>query len=130
MAPDPNDLDLSILPPEHRAAFEAMQRRVDVLSEANKRQEALIKELRQALHGNKSEKLTEDERQLAFEGEPWIAAIGPRPMVNTITIEEIEAASEEARAMPTASRTRRAPVNRSCQRGRHRFETRWRRQST
>ncbi|WP_370541722.1 hypothetical protein [Actibacterium sp. 188UL27-1] len=43
------------------------QRRVDVLAEANKRQEALIKELRHALHGKKSEKLAEDERQLAFE---------------------------------------------------------------
>lgn len=62
MSPDPNKLDFSMLPPEHRAAFEAMQRRVDVLAEANKRQEALIKELRHALHGKKSEKLTEDER--------------------------------------------------------------------
>ena len=87
MSPDPNDLDLSMLPPEHRVAFEAMQRRVDVLAEANKRQEALIKELRHALHGRKSEKLTGDERQLAFED-------------LTIAIEECEAASEEARATP------------------------------
>lgn len=100
MPSDPNDLDLSMLPPEHRAAFEAMQRRVDVLAEANKRQEALIKELRQALHGKKSEKLTEDERQLAFED-------------LTIAIEECEAASEDARATPSASRERRAPVNRN-----------------
>lgn len=42
MSPDRNDLDLSMLPPEHRAAFEAMQRRVNVLAEADKRQEALI----------------------------------------------------------------------------------------
>lgn len=100
MSPDPKNLDLNMLPPEHRAAFEAMQRRVDVLAEANKRQEALIKELRHALHGKKSEKLTEDERQLAFED-------------LTIAIEEIEATSEEARATPTASRTRLAPVNRN-----------------
>lgn len=55
-----DQLDLSALPPEYRAAFEA-------LAEINKRQEALIKELRHALHGKRSEKLSEDERQLAFE---------------------------------------------------------------
>ena len=100
MAPGPNDLDLSLLPSEHRAAFEAMQRRVDLLAEANQRQEALIKELRHALHGRKSEKLTEDERQLAFED-------------LTIAIEEIETASEGAHATPPASRQKRAPVNRN-----------------
>lgn len=94
------DIDLSLLPPEHRAAFEAMQRRVDVLAEANRRQEALIKELRHALHGKKSEKLTADERQLAFED-------------LTIAIEELEAASEDARAAPSASRTKRTSVNRN-----------------
>ncbi|MEO1473630.1 MAG: hypothetical protein AAFS03_06775 [Pseudomonadota bacterium] len=52
------------------------------------------------MHGKKSEKLTEDERQLAFED-------------LTIAIEECEAASEEARATPTASRKKRAPVNRN-----------------
>ena len=100
MSPDSNNLDLSMLLPEHRAAFEAMQRRVDVLAEANKRQEALIKELRHALHGKKSEKLTEDERQLAFED-------------LTIAIEEFEAASEEAHATLAASRKKRASVNRN-----------------
>lgn len=100
MAPGPNDLDLSLLPSEHRAAFEALQRRVDLLAEANQRQEALIKELRHALHGRKSEKLTEDERQLAFED-------------LTIAIEEIETASEQAHATPPASRRKRAPVNRN-----------------
>jgi len=39
MPPGPNDLDLSLLPSEHRAAFEALQRRVDLLAEANQRQE-------------------------------------------------------------------------------------------
>ena len=100
MSPEPNDLDLSMLPPEHRVAFKAMRRRVDMLAEANKRQEALIKELRHALHGKKSEKLTEDERQLAFED-------------LTIAIEELEAASEDARATLPASRERRSPVNRN-----------------
>jgi len=100
MPSDPNDLDLNLLPPEHRAAFEAMQRRVDLLAEANKRQEALIKELRHALHGRKSEKLTEDERQLAFED-------------LTIAIGEVEAAEVEAHATPAASRRKRDPVNRN-----------------
>jgi len=100
MPSGPNDLDLSLLLPGHRAAFEALQRRVDLLAEANRRQEALIKELRHALHGRRSEKLTEDERQLAFED-------------LTIAIGEVEAVQEEARATPAASRRKRAPVNRN-----------------
>jgi transposase len=52
------------------------------------------------LHGRKSEKLTEDERQLAFED-------------LTIAIGEVETASEEAHATPPASRRKRAPVNRN-----------------
>jgi transposase len=39
----------------------------DALREANKRLEHLIAELNQAVHGKRSEKLSEDERQLAFE---------------------------------------------------------------
>jgi hypothetical protein len=54
------NLDLSILPPAYRAAFEELRTLVE-------RQEALIHELNQALYGKKSEKLSEDERQLAFE---------------------------------------------------------------
>ncbi|QEW20350.1 Transposase [Marinibacterium anthonyi] len=64
------DLDLSVLPPEYRAAFEALQAqaaRVAELEEITRRQENLIAELNQALYGKKSEKLSEDERQLAFE---------------------------------------------------------------
>ncbi|GAA0295050.1 IS66 family transposase [Rhodovulum strictum] len=65
-----DDLDLSVLPPAYRAAFEALQAsaaRVPELEEITRRQEHLIAELNQALHGKKSEKLSEDERQLAFE---------------------------------------------------------------
>uniref|UniRef100_UPI0015538C2D IS66 family transposase n=1 Tax=Mangrovicoccus sp. HB161399 TaxID=2720392 RepID=UPI0015538C2D len=64
------DLDLSVLPPEYRAAFEALQAqaaRVAELEEITRRQEHLIAELNQALYGKKSEKLSDDERQLAFE---------------------------------------------------------------
>ena len=64
------DLDLSVLPPEYRAAFEALQAqaaRVTELEEITRRLEHLIAELNQALYGKKSEKLSEDDRQLAFE---------------------------------------------------------------
>nr|WP_240722881.1 IS66 family transposase [Poseidonocella sp. HB161398] len=42
-------------------------RRVGELEETTRRQESLIAEMNQALYGKKSEKLSEDERQLAFE---------------------------------------------------------------
>lgn len=61
------DLDLSALPPEYRAAFEAQAARVTELEEINRRQEHLIAEMHHALYGKKSEKLGEDDRQLAFE---------------------------------------------------------------
>ena len=66
----PKDLDLSVLPPDYRAAFEALQAiaaRVAALEEINKRLEHLVAEMNHALHGKKSEKLDEDDRQLAFE---------------------------------------------------------------
>jgi hypothetical protein len=40
---------------------------VAALTEITRRQEHLIAELNHALHGKRSEKLSEDERQLAFE---------------------------------------------------------------
>ena len=61
------DLDLSILPPEFRAVFKAQATRVAQLEEINKRQEHLIAEMQNALYGKKSEKLNDDDRQLAFE---------------------------------------------------------------
>lgn len=61
------NLDLSVLSPEYRAAFEVQAVRVAELEEINKRQAHLIAELHQALHGKKSEKLNEDDRQLSFE---------------------------------------------------------------
>lgn len=60
-------LDLSILPSEYRAAFEAQAVRVAELEETNQRQEHLIAEMHHALYGKKSEKLADDDRQLAFE---------------------------------------------------------------
>lgn len=61
------DLDLSTLPPEYRAAFQAQAARVAELEEINRRQEHLIAEMHHALYGKKSEKLSDDDRQLAFE---------------------------------------------------------------
>ncbi len=61
------DLDLSVLPPQYRAAFEAQAVRVAQLKEINKRQEHLIAEMQNALYGKKSEKLNDDDQQLAFE---------------------------------------------------------------
>lgn len=64
------DLDLSILPPDYRAAFEALQvtaARAAALEDVVKRLEHLVAELNHAVHGKKSEKLSEDDRQLALE---------------------------------------------------------------
>jgi hypothetical protein len=70
MSDVPKDLDLSILPPDYRAAFEVLQKqaaRAAELEEINKRLEHLVAELNHAVHGKKSEKLDEDDRQLLFE---------------------------------------------------------------
>jgi transposase len=60
-------LDLSAIPTAQRAAVQALMETVAALQEITCRQEHLIAELNHALHGKRSEKLTEDERQLAFE---------------------------------------------------------------
>ena len=64
------DLDLSVLPPDYRAAFEALQASAAPAAELEdivKRLEHLVAELNHAVHGKMSEKLSEDDRQLAFE---------------------------------------------------------------
>jgi len=60
-------LDLSALPVAQRAAALALIEEVTALREITRRQEHLIAALNHALHGKRSEKLSEDERQLAFE---------------------------------------------------------------
>ena len=60
-------IDLSAIPATQRAAVLALMETVAALTEITRRQEHLIAELNHALHGKRSEKLTEDERQLAFE---------------------------------------------------------------
>ncbi len=60
-------LDLSAIPEDQRDAVLAVLRERDALREANKRLEHLVAELNQVVHGKRSEKLSEDERHLAFE---------------------------------------------------------------
>ncbi|WP_400942017.1 IS66 family transposase [Lysinibacillus sp. NPDC086135] len=60
-------LDLSAIPAAQRAAVLALMEEVAALKDITRRQEHLIAELNHALHGKRSEKLSEDERQLAFE---------------------------------------------------------------
>ena len=107
MSNGPNTLDLSKLPPEYRALILAQQVQIDALSSnnsaltvSNKRLGDLVKELRHALRGKRSEKLTEDERQLAFED-------------LSIAVAEVEEAADETAATPKASRKKRTPVNRN-----------------
>lgn len=61
------NLDLSILQPQYRTAFEAQAVRVAELEEITRRQAHLLAEMNQALHGKKSETLPEEGRQLVFE---------------------------------------------------------------
>ena len=60
-------IDLSTIPEAQREAVAAVLRERDALQEANKRLEHLVAELNHAVHGKRSEKLSEDDRQLAFE---------------------------------------------------------------
>jgi transposase len=60
-------IDLSAIPEAQREAVAAVLRERDVLREANRRLEHLVAEFNHLVHGKRSEKLSEDERQLAFE---------------------------------------------------------------
>ena len=60
-------IDLSAIPADQRDAVAALLRERDALKEINRRLEHLVAELNHAVHGKRSEKLSEDERQLAFE---------------------------------------------------------------
>ena len=92
------DLDLSILPPDYRAAFEALRAtaaRVAALEEINKRLEHLVAELNHAVHGKKSERLSEDDRQLAFED---------------LTIAVAETEEQKRQATPDTDKSKRKRV--------------------
>ena len=60
-------IDLSALPDDQRDAVAALLRENSVLKEINARLEHLVAELNHVVHGKKSEKLSEDDRQLTFE---------------------------------------------------------------
>jgi len=60
-------IDLSAIPEDQRDAVAALMRETASLKEINKRLEHLVAELNHVVHGKKSEKLDEDDRQLAFE---------------------------------------------------------------
>ena len=81
MQAHPQAVDLKALPQVHRALFEEQQAafeqereanvelraQVELLTDTNRRLEHLVSELRRFIYGKKSEKLTVDARQLAFE---------------------------------------------------------------
>ena len=60
-------IDLSTIPAAQRAVVTSLMETIAALQEITQRQQHLIAELNHALHGKRSEKLSEDERQLAFE---------------------------------------------------------------
>ncbi len=89
-------LDLSAIPDAQRAAVQLLLGEVAALKDITRRQEHLIAEMNHALHGNRSEKLTEDERQLAFED-------------LSIALAEVEASRETRAARADNGATRPAP---------------------
>jgi len=60
-------IDISTIPAAQRAVVATLMETIAALQDITQRQQHLIAELNHALHGKRSEKLTEDERQLAFE---------------------------------------------------------------
>jgi len=61
------DIDLSAIPEDQRDAVAALLHEAASLKDVVKRLEHLVAELNHVVHGKKSEKLDEDDRQLAFE---------------------------------------------------------------
>lgn len=86
-------INLSAIPEAQREAVAAVLRERDALREANKRLEHLVAELNHAVHGKRSEKLTEDDRQLAFED---------------LEVAVAEAEEKQETQAPSESRPRRA----------------------
>ncbi len=89
-------LDLPIIPDAQRAAVQAWLEEVAALKDITRRQDHLIAELNHALHGKRSEKLSEDERQLSFEDLSFALA-------------EVEAAKEKRAAKAGDGTTKPAP---------------------
>ena len=78
-----SEIDLTAIPENQREAVAALMRahlqlrnETTSLQEIVRRLEHLVAELNQVVHGRRSEKLSEDERQLAFEDlEAAVAAV-------------------------------------------------------
>ena len=87
-------IDLSAIPESQRAAVLALLQENGALKDANRRLEHLVAELNHVVHGKRSEKLSEDDRQLAFED-----------LETAVT--EVEARKEQAAPSTTTPRRRR-----------------------
>lgn len=104
----PGDIDLDALPPAVRALIESeraaraeLEQQVATLARHNERLEHLVREFRKALYGKRSEKLSADERQLAFED-----------LETALAAAEATKGAAEA-TTPGARREARAPAKRN-----------------
>ena len=89
-------IDLSTIPAAQRAVVTSLMETIAALQDITQRQQHLIAELNHALHGKRSEKLSEDERQLAFED-------------LSIALTEVEAEKKTRAAKAGDGATRPAP---------------------
>src|SRR6056297_1714368 len=89
------DIDLLAIPEDQRDAVAALLRETASLKEINKRLEHLVAELNHIVHGKKSEKLDEDDRQLAFED---------------LTVATAEAEEQKCQTAPAAEKPKRKRV--------------------
>jgi len=89
-------LDLSAIPAAQRAVVQALLEEVAALKDITRREEHLIAGWNHALHGKRSEKLSEDERQLVFED-------------LSIALAEVEAEKDLRAAKASAAATKPAP---------------------
>lgn len=90
------EITLSSIPDDQRDAIAALVAEVAELRETTQRQEHLIAELHHALYGKKSEKLSEDDRQLAFEE-------------LEVALAEVEAQKKTATSTGSTAKRRKVP---------------------
>ena len=90
-------IDLFTIPVAQRAVVVALMETIAALQDMTRRQQHLIAEMNHALHGKRSEKLAEDERQLAFED-------------LSIALAEVEAEKETCPAKPPGDASAAKPV--------------------
>ena len=93
-------IDLSAIPESQRTAVLALLQENGALKDANRRLEHLVAELNHVVHGKRSEKLSEDDRQLAFEDLETAVA-------------EVETRKEQAAPSTTTPRRTRSCSTRS-----------------